>query len=80
MLLGYFSPSSGRAYTETMNRKEFTAEVLKKLGMNRDQYNRIRIFNRFQTVAILQLFEIDPTNLTSQLREINEQIRSSTTS
>jgi len=59
VIMGLYSRSSGRRYYHRLRTEVFTDEALSQLGIDQDDYARIRVFNPLQTKKIVELYGIE---------------------
>lgn len=54
---------SGQFNSRTLSRDYFTDSVLERLGITREQYKKIQVFNFDQTMKIVEIMHIDRHDL-----------------
>lgn len=63
MLLGCFHSNTAEVNGRELRKGFFTDEVLKKLGLTPDEYNKIKRFNYEQSIKIIEIFHFERDDL-----------------
>jgi len=62
-IYGYYSRRSGKCYTHRLREKVLTDEVLHRVGIDPNEYAKIRIFTALQTQRLIRELKIEKNEM-----------------